>query len=134
LTYKKRLAWAAAAVLLVGGGGLFFLWPREAPGDKQIRTQAETAVRSKLRDPASANFGRTAVIGTSNARTVCGNVNVKNTAGGYTGFLAFIYDEQTQRIDIASNASEAADILSSCMKAEAKHLEEGLARLDQTKR
>lgn len=56
---------------------------------------AEAAVRRKLKDPESAAFRNVAVIAPEkfdpNALgIVCGEVNAKNSFGGYTGFSNFV--------------------------------------------
>ena len=51
----------------------------------------EASVRSSLRDPSSAVFGRVmAVIDARGTKTVCGFVNGRNGFGGYTGFTPYI--------------------------------------------
>ena len=63
---------------------------REKLSDKaRQRTieKAKEAVRSNLKDPYSAQFRKIIVW---NSSTVCGEVNAKNTYGGYVGYTRFI--------------------------------------------
>lgn len=50
----------------------------------------ERAVRAELRDPASAQFRSVKVLpGGPEDGALCGEINAKNGAGGYTGFDSF---------------------------------------------
>lgn len=58
---------------------------------------AQEAVGKQLKDPASAQYGRTFVVPASeksekfsDMRVVCGDVNAKNAYGGYTGATRYI--------------------------------------------
>ncbi|MBF8793485.1 hypothetical protein QFA96_22950 [Pseudomonas sp. Ap32] len=48
---------------------------------------AREAVAEQLKDPASAQFRNERVVG--NDRTVCGEVNGRNSAGAYAGFTSY---------------------------------------------
>ncbi len=58
--------------------------------DKKFLLNAENVVRSTLKDPDSAKFDHTAVGKKDGFRYVCGNVNAKNSFGGYVGAAPFI--------------------------------------------
>ncbi|QOL80441.1 hypothetical protein [Pseudooceanicola spongiae] len=50
----------------------------------------ESSVRSSLKDPESAKFSRiTAIKGEAELITACGQVNAKNSLGGYAGDMPF---------------------------------------------
>jgi hypothetical protein len=53
----------------------------------------DLATNSVLLDPASAEFRNVA-----NGPEVCGEVNAKNSYGGYTGFKVFIFDRATKHL------------------------------------
>jgi hypothetical protein len=60
---------------------------REAVAERQaVERDAKELVRSRLRDPASAQFSIIRVSGS----TVCGTVNSKNGFGGYAGAEGFV--------------------------------------------
>ena len=47
---------------------------------------------SELKDPESAKFRNVSVYRTAEARVVCGELNAKNSYGGYIGFVQFMAD------------------------------------------
>jgi hypothetical protein len=56
-------------------------------------SDAKTTVKKYLKDPDSARFGELRVVKVKNGReVVCGEVNAKNSLGGYAGNTGFIYD------------------------------------------
>lgn len=55
-----------------------------------LAVQAQSAVRSRLRDPSSAQFGEICFVETDDSWAVCGSVNAKNGFGGYVGEAGFI--------------------------------------------
>lgn len=57
---------------------------------------AREAVKNNLKDPESAQFRNETIIGTS----ACGEVNAKNSYGGYVGFKRYLF---------ASNGAAAID-------------------------
>src|SRR3954471_5617049 len=73
--------------------------PPESPAEKQVVDRAihraeaveraKEAIRSVLRDPGSADFGKTDQL--SNG-VVCGYVNARNGFGGMTGPKEFMFD------------------------------------------
>jgi len=78
---------------------------QDASGGKYVRSiintealqrfteeQLKDLVRTSLKDPESANFKNLRVM--SNGRALCGDVNAKNSYGGYTGFKAFVADSE----------------------------------------
>lgn len=83
---RQFLLIPAASALLTGCG--------ESEAQKEARIRAniqimsEAAVRSKLKDPGSAQFQNQRV---STKGAACGEVNSKNSFGGYTGFTRYIF-------------------------------------------
>lgn len=71
----KRLALVALAGLVLAGCG------------KSDIDKAREAVSERLKDPESAHFRNERVVGED--RFVCGEVNAKNSAGGYVGFSSY---------------------------------------------
>ena len=75
-------------------------------------SEAKEAVKSKLRDPSSAEFK--AVGGSGDV--ACGYVNAKNAFGGYTGFKKFAYNHKTKAIylDTGTGVAPNHDIVLAC--------------------
>lgn len=71
-----------AVALAIGGCG-----PAEPTEAERNVAQAQAAVRAKLRDPASAQFG---YIRAGKPGVMCGRVNSKNGFGGYDGGQQFV--------------------------------------------
>lgn len=72
-----------------------------APAPDPFVTEARGAVSRSLKDPGSAQFQNVRARSVTNLRgepmqVVCGEVNAKNSLGGYTGFAPFIYDDKTR--------------------------------------
>ena len=61
--------------------------------DAVIRAAAEDGVRNALKDPDSAKFRQVGVYRAQ--KLVCGQVNSKNSFGGYSGFQDFVIDGDT---------------------------------------
>lgn len=67
--------------------------PKELSIDKKISQAAEEAIKLKLKDPESAQFRNVYVkkIPTeNNVHVMCGELNAKNSMGGYVGFKPFL--------------------------------------------
>jgi hypothetical protein len=62
--------------------------PSAEPSRDDIST-AEAMVRKQAKDPSSVQFRNEMVVG----NMVCGEVNGKNSFGGYTGFQFFVYQK-----------------------------------------
>ncbi|WP_251962295.1 hypothetical protein [Pseudomonas sp. Marseille-Q5299] len=71
----KRFALVGLAGIVLTGCG---------KGDIDL---AREAVAAQMKDPASAQFRNERVVGGDG--TVCGEVNGKNSAGGYAGFISY---------------------------------------------
>ena len=88
---KKKLylilAIAAAAIVLIAGTVAYF---------KHFKpiAEAKEAVRDLLKDPDSAKFYDVEKVINTHVKkvSICGQVNAKATAGGYTGKKVFIYN------------------------------------------
>jgi hypothetical protein len=52
--------------------------------------KGQSSVRSRLKDPASAQFRNSVVKRTSGTPVVCGEVNSRNSFGGFSGFKRFV--------------------------------------------
>lgn len=75
---------AIAAVLLASAtAGAWYYFAKHRPIEA-----AKDAVRTSLKDPASAIFGDIKVNGDTGA--ACGLVNAKNSMGGYVGLRGFL--------------------------------------------
>lgn len=72
--------------------------PRPYHNDEMGPWQIEELIRSRLRDPDSAQFGRMYV---ARDGFVCGFVNAKNSFGGYVGDRLYTTDGTHVHIDDA---------------------------------
>lgn len=58
--------------------------------DSELIEMAQDSVRGILKDPGSAQFQKMVVRKIDEGRVVCGEVNAKNSYGGYVGFKHFV--------------------------------------------
>jgi hypothetical protein len=56
--------------------------------NSQMISKAEDVVKGRLKDPESADFRNVSVA--QDGLTVCGEVNAKNSFGGYVGYRPFL--------------------------------------------
>lgn len=73
----------------------------------------QAAVKRKLRDPESAQFGRMSVHGDrkwagSPVTVVCGSVNARNGFGGYVGSKDFVYIKERNVAEIDSTSDNSS--------------------------
>jgi hypothetical protein len=54
------------------------------------RASISKSLADQLKDPASAKFKFTPIISGKTSGVICGQVNARNSYGGYTGFQPFI--------------------------------------------
>lgn len=84
---------------------------RLPPLTSQQMTWVQKLVSNQLRDPDSAQFRNVRAIGTKDTLYVCGEVNARNSFGGYTGHVPFIVSSPKKRgrvaVDIANEATQA---------------------------
>lgn len=86
--------------------------------EEQAITRAQAVVAATLKDPGSAQFRNMRLVDYLDGRVVCGEVNGKNSYGGYVGFTPFVastyaadlYDKDGRypAIQAASNAGLTA--------------------------
>jgi len=65
---------------------------KKVSGNNELISKAKSAVIYLLKDPQSAQF-RNVHVGTDNPALVRGEVNSKNSYGGYSGFERFLVDK-----------------------------------------
>jgi hypothetical protein len=93
---KSRLAWRKSIAVLIAGAGCAALTGCDAAPPVLPREDARLElVRAQLKDPASAQFSNVRAVG----GVLCGNVNARNSFGGYTGARAFIVSGASVMID-----------------------------------
>lgn len=66
--------------------------PLDSTGQSLLIQMARDAVRARLKDPDSADFRNVGYYsgGETDGAAVCGEVNSRNSFGGYTGFERFV--------------------------------------------
>ena len=102
---KKIIALAVAAAALSAGGFALQKWQHQQTqkkaeelaetNKKAAVATAENTIRNMLKDPESANFRATKLFENGNA---CGEVNAKNSYGGYIGYAEWTIIEGKPRI------------------------------------
>jgi len=70
-----------------------YFWPSLLPPEPVPAriSQAEEAVKARIRDPFSAHFRGLKEYKTADNSYVCGFLNARNGMGGYTGWSGFIH-------------------------------------------
>lgn len=68
-------------------------------GEQAFMTSAKKAIAEQLKDPDSAQFKNLRVVQFASGALVCGEVNAKNSFGGYSGFQRFIANASRGDID-----------------------------------
>ena len=85
---KKILVFCLALVLVALGGRVGLgKWQQQ-----QSKTAIRSVVLAAMKDPASAQW-RNEVLSADN-KTLCGEVNAKNSMGGYVGFKPYIANQK----------------------------------------
>jgi hypothetical protein len=72
---------------------------------------AEKAVRGMLKDPDSAEFRNLRVVDKPSVQegVVCGEVNAKNSYGGYNGFKEFAFNPNSGAVTIVGDEGTVSD-------------------------
>ena len=86
----------------------------EKNGQEKTITAAQDSIKATLKDPDSAKFQNIRIADYDGGKVVCGEINAKNSYGGYVGYKRFvagisgstIFDTSSEYQDIndASNA------------------------------
>ena len=95
---------------------LFF----EKNGQEKTITAAQDAAKKGLKDPDSAKFQNLRIADFDGGKVVCGEINAKNSYGGYVGYKRFvagtsvatIYDTSSKYPDL--NDAFNAGIVAAC--------------------
>lgn len=66
-----------------------------APNDARLVATSKAIVADQLKDPDSAKFRKVAIV----RKSVCGEINAKNSMGGYVGYRRFMVVDTTSAID-----------------------------------
>lgn len=78
--------------------------PAAASERAEVAAAKDVAARD-LKDPTSAQFRNLRIAGTGDKATVCGEINGKNSYGGYVGFRKFVVAANTAIIEPAPDSS-----------------------------
>lgn len=62
----------------------------QAAQDRMLVSEAKLKMRQRLKDPESAQFSDVMVVRVTGKPVVCGEVNAKNSFGGFTGRKGFV--------------------------------------------
>lgn len=77
--------------------------PTLAQDKHEAIRHAQDAVREKLQDPRNAQFKDVAYFQSDSLDVVCGQVNAKNTYGGYAGFREFLVLDKVALLRVGFN-------------------------------
>lgn len=102
----RRFAIATGAALLAGCSGPSPEISREAENFAMIAA-AQDIVRSRLKDPDSAQFQNDRISTFAGKSVACGEVNANNSFGGKTGFKRYI--AQSESVVVTEEDMTAAD-------------------------
>ncbi|MEI9930578.1 MAG: hypothetical protein WDM89_08515 [Rhizomicrobium sp.] len=80
---------ALSALLLVGCAGVDKVGP-EVPLPEVAQKSVAQSVASQMKDPNSVEFQNWHAFENQNGLVVCGEINAKNSFGGYVGFVHFV--------------------------------------------
>lgn len=72
---------------------------------------AQESVRRSLKDPTSAQFRNVRLISWSSGKVICGEVNAKNSYGGYVGFKRFVASPNSSQIERTGNRFPEIDTI-----------------------
>ncbi|MCW5669763.1 MAG: hypothetical protein KIT86_08880 [Hydrogenophaga sp.] len=81
--------------------------------EQGLMERAKVVIADQLRDPGSAQFRSLRVASYAGGVLVCGEVNAKNSFGGYAGFVRFIANASKGDIDRQSLGASAG-IVDAC--------------------
>jgi hypothetical protein len=100
------------------------------PSESALVSKAKEAIREQMKDPASVEFRN--VILNAKSGAVCGEVNAKNSFGGYTGFTQFAFGSDGS-IHIVPSTISSADFDSIVRAQKALPMIEKLCGADEGK-
>lgn len=102
--------WWLALFVAVPIIGLFSYWGDKPSGSKATDYDYielhKGRIKALLKDPGSAEFQNTFVSRKLGGPVVCGEVNAKNSFGGYTGFQRFVSGGTVQALESQMKAGE----------------------------
>jgi hypothetical protein len=97
---------------------------------KDFQREVELAVKYELKDPDSAQFRFGAYDLFPDQRLSCGEVNSKNSFGGYTGYQTFVFDDGKVTFEEGNTESFVA-ALNKCTEANKKQAEKTVTELEK---
>ena len=102
-----RLFGLAAIAFMLASGCAF------ASDDDNVLQEARDSFHYLLKDPTSAQYEKMHVIrNAAGAPTVCGEVNARNSSGGYVGFRRFSFDgTKSEIVEEDAEAGEAVNVM-----------------------
>jgi len=107
--YDPYLHERQISLKIVSGYALFnrdYLYSGHSEAD--LISAAKVAVANGLKDPQSAQFKNARLVAFQEGAVVCGEVNGKNSYGGYTGFKKFAATSEAALIDQTSSSQADA--------------------------
>jgi hypothetical protein len=72
----------------------------KSKSESEALSAAQESLKQSLKDPSSAQFRNVRLVTFGSGKVICGEVNAKNSYGGYVGFKRFVaspYQSETER-------------------------------------
>jgi hypothetical protein len=82
-----------------------------ANGEQKMIEASQEAARNQLKDPGSAQFRNVRVESFEGGKVVCGQINGKNSYGGYVGFKQFVASPISATFESTGSRYPQADVL-----------------------
>lgn len=89
MSFSKEASFALAALLLAGCAGVDKVGP-EVPLPPAAQHVVAQSVAEQMKDPNSAEFRNWHAFESQSGLLVCGEINARNSFGGYVGFTHFV--------------------------------------------
>lgn len=77
-----------------------FVFPAYAQDSQLLIEATQKSIADSFKDPDSAKFRNVTVLDAGKTKAICGEVNAKNSYGGYVGFRSFYKYEDSPNVVI----------------------------------
>lgn len=84
--------------------------------EKKLIELVKAEIKDSLKDPSSAQFKDVRVVKVKEGKLVCGQVNGKNSYGGYGGFKYFLASPSRHQLETSDNWQVLDDIQYACLQ------------------
>lgn len=88
-----------ASLDLVGGYSVATAYYLQSNTEESAIEKAKASIQRDLKDPDSAQFRNIRIEKFGNGKVICGEVNAKNSYGGYVGYRRFVASPESSTIE-----------------------------------